>query len=348
MRYQNFSIRSNRLAEAAQKGGWVLTDANAAGAHPVWVARHPSPKSDIKRIAWSLMHGNEPTGFEALLQFIESGTPQCDWTLVPLVNPTGIDRFERLTAEGIDLNRCARILGPTEAELLKELLRNNPFDLALNLHDQRSIFHPAEQNLPSTLSVLAPRARSQQGEFAPVRAKQWAGWLSAFVANRRPDWGLARFDDQYYPQAFGEWCQELGIPTITVETGVSLGDYSRDEIARILGAALIDLDKTTSPEAKCEQIYDSLAFNASTGIDLALHSPSGSSFWRVVEEVHPDLGYQCGIQNVGELGSGSAYCRIQLSQNEFASITSKPFWTSSALQASASAALRSFATGLPK
>ncbi|MEY4172733.1 MAG: hypothetical protein RL485_1103 [Bacteroidota bacterium] len=348
MRYQNFSIRSNRLAEAAQKGGWVLTDANAAGAHPVWVVRHPSPKSDIKRIAWSLMHGNEPTGFEALLQFIESGTPQCDWTLVPLVNPTGIDRFERLTAEGIDLNRCARILGPTEAELLKELLRNNPFDLALNLHDQRSIFHPAEQNLPSTLSVLAPRARSQQGEFAPVRAKQWAGWLSAFVANRRPDWGLARFDDQYYPQAFGEWCQELGIPTITIETGVSLGDYSRDEIARILGAALIDLDKTTSPEAKYEQIYDSLAFNASTGIDLALHGPSGSSFWRVVEEVHPDLGYQCGIQNVGELGSGSAYCRIQLSQNEFASITSKPFWTSSELQASASAALRSFATGLPK
>ncbi len=348
MRYQNFSIRSNRLAQAAQKGGWILSNINVAGPYPFWVVRHPSPKSDIKRIAWSFMHGNEPTGFEALLLLIESGAPQCDWTLVPLVNPTGIDRFERLTAEGVDLNRCARIKGPFEAELLKELLVNTPFDLALNLHDQRSLFHPAGQELPSTLSVLAPRARSEQGEIAPVRAKQWAGWLSAFMATRRPNWGLARFDDQYYPQAFGEWCQELGIPTVTVETGVSLGDYSRVDVARQLGEALIDLDQTTLPQAECEQIYESLAINDSTGTDLALHSPKGASLWRVVEEVHPDLGYRSGIQRVKEFVSGSVYCHLELTDDEFAFITSESFWTSSVLQASASAALRSFATGLPK
>lgn len=294
------------------------------------------------------MHGNEPTGFEALLRFIESGAPQCDWTLVPLVNPTGIDRFQRLTVDGVDLNRCARTQGPFEAEELKQLLINTRFDLALNLHDQRSIFHPEGHNLPSTLSVLAPRARLDQQEFVPTRAKEWAGWLAQFAAERRPDWGIARFDDQYYPQAFGEWCQELAIPTLTLETGVSLGDYSRVDIARILGEAIINLDQTEVPPAQCANYYDALPFNASSGVDLELVGPQGRSVWRVVEEVHPDQGYFSGIQKEEATADNVVYQRVELTHAEFTSVSTKSFWTSSALQASASAALRSFATGLPK
>ena len=294
------------------------------------------------------MHGNEPTGFEALLRFIACGAPQCDWTLVPLVNPTGIDRFQRLTDDGVDINRCARIQGPLESERLKQLLISTPFDLALNLHDQRSLFHPEGHDLPSTLSVLAPRARMDQHEFVPTRAKEWAGWLAQFTAERRPNWGVARFDDQYYPQAFGEWCQELGIPTVTVETGVALGDYSRVEIARLLGDAITGIDQTPVPPAQCANFYEALPFNASSGIDLELVGPQERSAWRVVEEVHPDQGYLSGIQKVEAPGDNVVYQHIKLTHAEFASLSTQSFWTSSALHASASAALRSFATGLPK
>lgn len=350
MRYQNFSIRLKQLTEAAERGGWSLEDLNRGSARPFWVATHPHAVGAPNRIAWSFMHGNEPTGFEALLAFMAQGAPRNNWTLVPLVNPTGIDRFTRLTVDGVDLNRCARITGPEESDHLKSVLQRAPFELALNLHDQRSIFHPRGQSIPSTLSVLAPRALIQGKEFVPQRAKEWAGLLSQAVAALEPDWGYARFDDQYYPEAFGEWTQELGIPTVTVETGVSLGDYGRTNIARHLARALTVLDHTRKPLEEHAAGYEALNANESTGIDLLLESPSCQSFWRVVEEVQPELGYRWGIARYSPETSGSvvAYQRIFMESDAHLSLNSQEFWTSSALYASASEGLRSFAAGLPR
>jgi len=174
-----------------------------------------------------MMHGNEPTGFEALIQFIRRGAPTFNWTLVPLVNPTGVDAFSRLTFEGVDLNRCARTSGPSESDTLKSILQSSRFELALNLHDQRSIFHPEGFCTPSSLSILAPAAMTDVVPIQPEAAIAWAGSLSLWMRQRRPDWGYARFDESYYPTAFGEWVQELGVPTVTVETGIALGDASR-------------------------------------------------------------------------------------------------------------------------
>ena len=203
MRYQNFSERTRRLHEAAQEGGWELHNAASPESVPIWVATHPQPEYSRSRVAWAMMHGNEPTGFEALVQFIRRGAPTFNWTLVPLVNPTGIDAFTRLTIDGVDLNRCARQAGPVESDVLKLILQSSNHELALNLHDQRSIFHPTGICKPSSLSILAPAAMNGAVAVQPDLAIAWAGSLSLWMRELRPDWGFARFDESYYPTAFG-------------------------------------------------------------------------------------------------------------------------------------------------
>lgn len=349
MRYQNFSIRSELLAEAANFGGWVLRDLAPEGQTPFWLLSHPDAASGEPRLAWSMMHGNEPTGFVALLHLIRCGRPQCNWTLIPLVNPSGIDSFTRLTSEGMDLNRRAREEGPIESDLLKSVLSSQSFKLALNLHDQRSLFCPSGQTIPSSLSVLAPRCIKEGQESFSEPAQAWAGTLSSLMQELEPDWGYARFDDAYYPTAFGEWTQELGIPTVTVETGVSLDDYSRERVSLRLGEVLRTIDAAKSPQRNGIAHYLNLPLNASWAVDLALRSGNEISHWQVWEEVQSQL-HSSGIAKAIPQGSAVPvpYQTFNLLKREFDEIQAKDSWTSKELYAVSSTALRSFAEVLPK
>lgn len=349
VRYQNFSIRSQLLAEAASFGGWVLHNMAPAEQVPFWLLNHPDAAGAEPRVAWSMMHGNEPTGFEALLHLIRCGRPQCDWTLVPLVNPTGVDAFTRLTSEGIDLNRRARDHGPLESDLLKAVLASRSFALALNLHDQRSLFCPSGQNIPSSLSVLAPRCVNAGQESFSEPAQAWAGTISSLMQELEPNWGYARFDDAYYPKAFGEWTQELGIPTVTVETGVALDDYSRERVSLRLGEVLRTIDATRNPKLEGITHYRNLSLNASLGVDLELRSGNQSSHWQVWEEVQSQ-SHSSGIAKAISQGSGAPvpYQTFNLLKAEFDAIQAKDSWTSLELYAVSSTGLRSFVEALPK
>ena len=349
MRYQNFNSRSQLLAEAANFGGWGLHNIAPAARTPFWTLSHPDAAGGEPRIAWSMMHGNEPTGFEALLRLIRCGRPQCDWTLIPLVNPSGIDAFTRLTSEGIDLNRRARDHGPLESDLLKSVLASGSFKLALNLHDQRSLFCPNGQAIPSSLSVLAPRCINQDQESFSEPAQAWAGTITSLMRELEPNWGYARFDDAYYPTAFGEWTQELGIPTVTVETGVTLEDYSREKVSLRLGEVLRTIDAIRSPPVEGITHYLDLPLNASWGVDLELRSGNQISHWQVWEEVQSQ-SHTSGIAKAIPQGNAAPipYQSINLLKREFDEIQAKDSWTSLALYAVSSTDLRSFAEALPK
>jgi len=294
-----------------------------------------------------MMHGNEPTGFEALIQFIRRGAPRFNWTLVPMVNPSGVDAFSRLTREGVDLNRCARHVGPSEADLLKLVLQSSQFELALNLHDQRSIFHPEGICTPSSLSILAPTALKDEVLSQPELAVAWAGSLSLWMRERRPDWGFARFDESYYPTAFGEWVQELGIPTVTVETGIALGDSSRIEVGRTLFEVICRTDAHLNPDEKGRDHYLSLPYNSSSGCDFEIQSGTQSCFWKLWEDVQ-DGSYVSGIERVESTADTCPYERIAVAHAELDLLTQRPIWTTAELYATAASSLRDLAEVLPR
>lgn len=347
MRYQTYTERLTQLRQAAGKGGWVLRDESPDPSTPFWVAEHPESAHAAPRIAWSFMHGNEPTGFEALCQWMALGAPTHNWTLIPLVNPTGIHAFTRLTRDGVDLNRRAREVGPLEADLLKQQLQLKPYELALNLHDQRSIFHPHGQRLPSSLSVLAPRAQFEHGEMIPDRACRWAGSMVQWMRAEHPNWGYARFDDTYYPTAFGEWVQELGIPTVTVETGITLQSADRSAVVAALSRVVRRVDAANLPPDEGAAAYWELPKNEATGCDLALRSGEEVSYWKLLEMLQ-DGTYISGLERLLDPACPVAYTELEVSPQEFRTLNERTAWNRAELYTVAGSALRTFAEGLPR
>lgn len=348
MRYQNFNDRLRRLRSAAEKGGWTLTNMNKVHELPFWVATNSAVAERPPRIAWAMMHGNEPTGFEALVKFIERGTPVSNWILVPLVNPTGIDAFSRLTGSGFDLNRRAREFGPIESDCLKSILQSAPFELALNLHDQRSIFHPEMKQVPSTLSVLAPNAMNGDLLIQPARAMAWAGSIFQWINRRQPSWGYARFDETYYPTAFGEWSQELGVPTVTIETGIALGDASRAKVGHELFNAICMADESLEPLPNGQAAYLSLPYNRSTGCDFAIQGSNERSYWKLWEQVQ-NGSYTAGIERVEkEQQEIVPYQEIAVADSEYSELVQQSVWTHDGIYASGMVSLRDLAEALPK
>ena len=88
-------------------------------------------------------HGNEPAGGEAVLALAQqfASGPQAallqkvNLVLVPRANPDGAERFTRVTANGIDVNRDHLLLRTPEARLLAAAtLRYRP-QVVLDLHE---------------------------------------------------------------------------------------------------------------------------------------------------------------------------------------------------------------------
>ena len=88
------------------------------------------------------IHGDEPAGVEAALQFLE--TSACDGkllsrfqiTLFPCNNPTGWERNTRENWQGIDLNRGFATQDPApEVALITRALQGRCFDLVFEMHE---------------------------------------------------------------------------------------------------------------------------------------------------------------------------------------------------------------------
>jgi murein peptide amidase A len=129
-----------RLLEAARRGGFQSRIFARKGDYELPVLTRPAAEGGpAARIYISAgVHGDEPAGPLALLQALRQGafTRALDWTLVPVVNPTGLAARKRENAEGIDLNRDYGS-SPRSDETRAHLawLRGRRFELALCLHE---------------------------------------------------------------------------------------------------------------------------------------------------------------------------------------------------------------------
>lgn len=183
-------------------------------------------------LAWSQMHGDEPTHTEAMLTLVnllqrfpedrsaKSILAGCTLYLVPMLNPDGAERYTRRNAQDIDVNRDALHLQTPEGRLLKQAVETVRPHFALNLHNQRpraSVDAVAGQ--VAAVSLLVPPIDPECTETKTTRlAKQVAVCLIQAVKPYCAGM-ISRYPANFMPRCFGEWVQQQGVATLTIEAG---------------------------------------------------------------------------------------------------------------------------------
>jgi Zinc carboxypeptidase len=209
-------------------------------------------KGKLKILLWTQMHGNEATAtkviFDLLKLFNSANCPQyirdildkCTLKIIPILNPDGAEVYTRVNAQQIDLNRDAVALQALESKILRqELEKFNP-DFCFNLHDQRNIYNIEGTKEPSSIAFLAP-ATEVSRKMTTERKKAMGVICKMYEAlkNDIPN-NLARYNDEFYPNATGDNFQKEGYCTILIEAGHYKGDYDRETVRYFFFKALLN------------------------------------------------------------------------------------------------------------
>jgi predicted deacylase len=134
----NIEAYNGRLEEAAKRAGFALSHYGKVGGTALPVLERRSREDGPEVYISTGVHGDEPAGPMALLELLQKGgfPPTANYTLFPLVNPTGLLAGTRENADGIDLNRdygLAPVAYETKSQL--EWIGNRSFGLTLCLHE---------------------------------------------------------------------------------------------------------------------------------------------------------------------------------------------------------------------
>ncbi len=237
----------------------------------------------FKVLLWSQMHGNETTTTKAVLNFLknigvhknEEWLSFFSFTFLPILNPDGAEAFTRVNANQVDLNRDSVELSQPESKLLRTVFNEIEPDLALNMHDQRSIFSVGSDPNPATLSFLAP-AFNESCDVNEIRT--FAMQLIAAMHNKlkevAPD-NIGRFDDSFNIKCIGDLFTYLNVPTILFEAGFASNDYQRKTAQKLVELSLQTLfDSIISKEYEKFNINDYLSIpeNEKNFVDLIIEN----------------------------------------------------------------------------
>ncbi len=218
----------------------------------------------IPVLLWSQMHGDEPTATQALFDIFnffsvsdeldplrEKILSELTLYFIPMLNPDGAERFTRRNALQIDLNRDARRLACPESRLLKAMRERTQAKFGFNLHDQQTYYTAGHQKTPATITFLAPAfnpaedMNAVRGDAAKLIV-QLRDMLQKYIPN-----GVAKWNDDFEPRAFGELMTKWGTSTVLVESGGYKNDPER-QFARKLNFVIL----LTAFEAIADKTYE--------------------------------------------------------------------------------------------
>ena len=201
---------------------------------------------------WSQMHGDEPTATQALLDimngmiawkaepWLTAMLNEVSIFMLPLLNPDGAERRDRLNAAGININRDALALASPEAQVLRSMFDTYRPDFGFNLHDQE-LSSVGDAPVATALALLAPPPTADRRTTSTrLRAIRLAAHIARMVGPYAGG-NITRYDDAFEPRAFGDWFQAAGMSTVLIESGHRVGDpekaFSRKlNVIGILGA----------------------------------------------------------------------------------------------------------------
>jgi hypothetical protein len=255
-------------------------------------------------LLWSQMHGDEPTATTALFEVLEylrryRHEPRVAGLLsaltlhvVPLLNPDGAERFQRLNAQGIDINRDALMLQTPEGRALKALRDRLQPELGFNLHNQDLRTAVGGSGRPASLSLLAPAFDEARGDNAGrLLAKKICAVIRDAIEPLAPG-QIGRYSDAFEVRAFGDNMGRWGTPAVLIETGPWPAPEPEGPLLRLNFVALVSaLEALASGRAEQAELerYDSIPLNDGKGL-LHLLVKGASVFGEAGEPFLADIG----------------------------------------------------------
>jgi hypothetical protein len=204
-------------------------------------------------LLWSQMHGDEATATMAMLDIFNflnaTGDSFDDFRkklfenstlyFVPMLNPDGAERFQRRTAQEIDMNRDALRLQCPESQLLKKLQNTIKPAVGFNLHDQSPRYSAGATKNVAAVSFLAtaydyPRTVNSVRERAMKLIVGMNKTIQQFAPNL-----VGRFSDEHEPRAFGDNIAKWGTSVVLVESGGYKNDPEKQFIRKLNFVAIL-------------------------------------------------------------------------------------------------------------
>lgn len=255
----------------------------SAEGRPIYAVRFG--RGPTRVLAWSQMHGDEPSHTLGLADFFAYVAREPDdervrmlaerltVVAVPMLNPDGAERFLRTNAQGVDVNRDARAWTTPELRALRDLHGGFRPEFALNLHDQDVRKRVGKSDRLTAFALLAtPGSPEIEDDEQRMRGKRLC---AAIVRAVRPLVGdrVARFPDEYHPDGSGEYSQRSGTVSVLLECGFWPDDPEKQFLRKASFVALLgafealaggSLDEA-SPDA-----YESLGENDTQVFDTLI------------------------------------------------------------------------------
>lgn len=203
-----------------------------------------------KRIMlWSQMHGNESSTTKALFDFfkwLEEDSDlvavlkdQVQFLAIPMLSPDGAQRYTRLNAVEVDLNRDAQNLSQPESVVLRNVFNEFKPQYCFNLHGQRTIFSVNNPPQIATLSFLSPAEDAERSvTFSRKAGMAVINAMNDTLQQIIPG-QVGRYDDSFNINCSGDTFQSLGAHTILFEAGHSANDYDRVRTRELLFVSYI-------------------------------------------------------------------------------------------------------------
>lgn len=233
-------------------------------------------RGEKKILLWSQMHGDEPSATPALLDIasflathaeepaVRSILENFTLLMIPMLNPDGAEVYTRRNAQGIDINRDALMLATPEGRILKSVRDQYEPMLGFNLHDQDRRTAVGNSGKVANMAVLAVsgdaantltpgRKRTKRASAAIVEA------VAAYIPG-----GMARYDEDWSPRAFGDNITAWGTPVVLIESGGLPAGDGFAQLTRLNFVAILSVLQGLAKDdlaAYDPQVYEDLLRN---------------------------------------------------------------------------------------
>ncbi len=253
---------------------------------PIYLVKIGNGKTKV--MAWSQMHGDEPTATMALLDlfnffavndqfndFRNSIFDSLSIYIIPMLNPDGAEKFERRNFASIDLNRDALRLQFPESKILKAVRDSVQPEFGFNLHDQDTRYTSGHSFKNAAISFLAPPFNYER-DINDVRKKtmQLIAVINETLQNYIPG-HTGRYSDEFEPRAFGDNFVKWGTSSALIESGGWKDDNDKQYLRKLNFIALLSafnsiMNKTY--EEKSVEEYSAIPENEKYLFDLLLRN----------------------------------------------------------------------------